>query len=105
MNIQDAIKSGKPFKRPHNISYKVIEGDNLVNISTNLPIDKIPFCDVLAEDWELKQEPRKVTLYQYLYKESAEYFMTEFTSLEWEARSSFNKERELLKTFTREIEF
>ena len=53
MTLQEAIKSGKPFRRL-GIKYWITD----VNITT------ISNADILAEDWELKKEVREFTLYK-----------------------------------------
>ena len=59
---------------------------------------------MLADDWELKQEPRKVTLYQYLLRRSdGILYLTDWSSQDKNTRCN-NLSFEVLKTFTREIE-
>ena len=62
--------------------------------------------DILSEDWELKQEPRKVTLYQYLYEnQDGDKYVSKETSASWEHSFDYCEKYKLLKTFTREIEY
>jgi hypothetical protein len=63
MTIQDAIKSGKPFIRPHLkgipdfFDWVISIHNNLVWENTKEPIgDSLLVSDILAEDWEIKEE-------------------------------------------------
>ena len=114
MNIQDAIKSGKPFRRPcwtHG-DYIRIYGDGKsygkgeLTFLTCGALTHIKYADdLLADDYELKQEPRKVTLYQYLYSDKKGNIVMSFeVSFPWED-FKVSEDWELLKTFTREIEY
>jgi len=97
MNIQDAIKSNKPFKR---------KGLDDLNYITMPAIYRYSMDEILADDWELKQEPRKVTLYQYLYEYSCKKMLMSLETNEtWDQYNCDRDDCKLLKTFTREIEF
>lgn len=54
MNIIEAIKSGKRFKRKSEIAW--MSGDQLYNYVK---------ADIIAEDWEVEPEPVTVTEYQF----------------------------------------
>lgn len=98
MTLNEVLKTGA-----HKIirkSWEYPDAPMNVRVDSRYSIEEI-----FAEDWEVYKEPRKVTLYQYLFKQYEGYFMTEETSLEWDVRRNFDKEMELLKTFTREIEY
>lgn len=106
MNIQDAIKSGKPFrpKSSNNDTWMNVDDiGRIINdeLKINMYLNRE---DILAEDWILKQEPRKVTLYQYLIEAGDGLVtLTEWSSKTSETRLT-NPYFKLLKTFTREIE-
>jgi hypothetical protein len=55
MTIQEAIKSGKPFKRKHwGIYFWVNEDYSITNeYGTNIPLHYAD--DILADDWEVKE--------------------------------------------------
>ena len=57
MKIQEAIKSGKPFKRPEFIWWVHAQG-SLLNMFNEVREDFIRFYattqDILADDWEVK---------------------------------------------------
>ena len=63
MIIQDALKSGKPFKRKlwrdwHNVDEK---SQWFVNLKTNYRV-VLSAREVSAEDWEIKEEKEKPDL-------------------------------------------
>lgn len=58
-----------------------------------------------SEDEKKQQEPRKVTLYQYLYRDEIGTHLTVWTSVDWSPAKYNYCNVELLKTFTREIEY
>jgi hypothetical protein len=64
LTIQEAIKSGKPFRRD-NWDWLVNPGDgaSLCFLQTR---DRFYPCaeDLFATDWEIKREPRKWRLYE-----------------------------------------
>ncbi len=105
MNIQDAIKSNKPFKMDYWAFHVEVVGNYFISIDTKEKIT-ISALDISSDRWELKQEPRKVTLYQYLYeRKGGELCLTTETSFTWETyNNEYPNYRTLLKTFTREIE-
>jgi hypothetical protein len=59
LTIQEAIKSGKPFRRPHWSNEKCFFTVNHIANSTLLSLE-----DILADDWEVKREPRKYYLHR-----------------------------------------
>ena len=55
MTIQEAIKSGKPFKRPHHSCHY----ENFRELDRFLELQEE---DLLATDWEIKKEPIEITI-------------------------------------------
>lgn len=112
MNIQDAIKSGKPFRPVGGTDwFESYQAKNFKFIHLSEDRSRFKFTDfidyspeIILGDWELKQEPKKVTLYQYLLKRSdGIFFITDWSSQDKNDRCN-NSSFEILKTFTREIE-
>ena len=111
MNIIEAIKSGKPF-RPvgfeawfvfSKCDFKILEDvDGKAN-----PMRPISFSlEYILGEFELKHDPRKVTLYQYLYSNFySKTLLSKETSETWSEYSGNSDNYKLLKTFTREIEY
>ena len=94
MNIIDAIKSGKPFR--------VVGAKDWIRYDADLCIP----MHYMLNDFEIQQEPGKVNLYQYLYKNQNGYKeLSKETSASWKCSSDYCIQYELLKTFTREIEY
>jgi hypothetical protein len=60
MKIEEAILSGKPFKRKN---FAWIEPRAEVMGPLELTTE-----DILADDWKTKEEPRTATLYRHWYK-------------------------------------
>jgi hypothetical protein len=97
MNIIDAIKSGKPFKRKEWSLWQArINGENLYYVK-----------DILADDYELKEEKTKksVTLYRYtIINEYKDIFQTEWMNLDFNTR--YDKSiLKLIKTETKVVEY
>lgn len=61
MNLLEAIKSGKPFKRPAHAEYLVATETNGLQWMGLVLEDAVSLSTaaLLAEDWELKPEPRE----------------------------------------------
>ena len=74
MTIQEAIKSGKKFKRKY-MDYWITEDPKQIAFSCS---------DILADDWEIEREPEEV----WLVKHDSGYFYEHFFSIEREARNS-----------------
>lgn len=56
MTLQEAIKSNKPFKRPHYIKYLWKAGnDDIISLPDEFVV-VLRATDVLANDWEIKDE-------------------------------------------------
>lgn len=57
MTIQEAIKSGKPFKRKHEIEsmYCIVRRGYFVFFNENRNAYIMGASDILATDWEVKQ--------------------------------------------------
>lgn len=53
MTIQEAIKTGKPFRRTGNEYWH-----------HSAPLASFVEVDIIAEDWEVKREPREFTVYK-----------------------------------------
>ena len=56
MTIQEAIKSGKPFRRKDDAEYLSWSG---FGSATHLSLS---IESIIADDWEIKQEPREMYL-------------------------------------------
>lgn len=53
MTIQEAIRSGKPFRRiGHNGKFEWI-----TSIDIHMKLGQLEVKDLLAEDWEIKKDP------------------------------------------------
>ncbi len=105
MNIQDAIKSNKPFKMDYWAFHVEVVGNYFISTDTRAKIT-ISALDISSDRWELKQEPRKVTLYQYLYEYSGKKILMSLETNEtWDQYNCDRDDCNLLKTFTREIEY
>lgn len=61
MNIIEAIKSGKMFRRNSKLNDWY-----LPNISEQRDISDITYGDVLADDWEVQEETIEITYEQFL---------------------------------------
>ena len=64
MNIIDAVKSGKRFRRGH------WKKDCWVGLKDSV-VEQFSEVEVLADDWEVETETKKVKLYGYIQ----EYFL------------------------------
>lgn len=99
MNIIEAIKSGKPFKRPCFRSFHTREDYAKEHIFLS---DE----SLIADDWEC-YEPKvnkTVTLYRYTYKQySGSIIESNYVSISWDEYHGFGV-WELLKTESKEIE-
>lgn len=59
MNIQEAIKSGKPFKRPRMWDWLETEAGEVVwVIAAKRHIYSPTMDDILADDWEIKEDTK-----------------------------------------------
>ena len=107
MNIQDAIKSGKPFNPISDKSVSIVY-NSFTGKFYHEECGTIYFYDLkdmIFWEFELKQEPRKVTLYQYLYEYSGKKMLMSLETNEtWDQYNCDRDDCKLLKTFTREIE-
>lgn len=75
MNLIDAIKSGKPFRRPcHNVYMKGVESDELgadddceALFLRSIPDERISLMphDLLAIDWEIQESTVTITRAQF----------------------------------------
>lgn len=64
MTIQEAIKSGKPFRRKHTSDWAVTTSYQRVRFQNGEEYLFTPEC-LLADDWEIKQSPMVVYLNVY----------------------------------------
>ena len=55
MKIQEAIKSGKPFRRKEWKAYFLMLGDGWLKGSDDDNYTQLKKIDILAEDWETKE--------------------------------------------------
>jgi hypothetical protein len=60
MNIQDAINSGKNFRRNGGIWLKVVGGD--ITSVDAMKMYKVTSADIVATDWEVVSEPVEISL-------------------------------------------
>lgn len=63
MNLIEAVKSGKPFRRSIHSNWMHVEGKNITFIDElNLAaIYKVLLEDILAEDWEIQDSSVTIT--------------------------------------------
>lgn len=61
MTIQEAIRSGKPFRRKNWHAWFILKNDAFVGADElPYPLKTLPLIqDILADDWEVKREPRE----------------------------------------------
>lgn len=65
MNIQEAIRSGRPFRRPNHFSYLHVSGSKILNKSEFNDYYRLTSYDVLADDWELEEKKIVLTRGQF----------------------------------------
>lgn len=98
MTLSEVLKTGA-----HKIirkSWEYPDEPVIVRVDSRFVIEEI-----LADDWEVYKEPRKVTLYQYLYEYSCKKMLMSLETNEtWDQYNCDRDDCKLLKTFTREIE-
>ncbi len=116
MNIQDAIKSGKPFRRKSwtHADYIYFDRCEYMGGTTRYLKDDAYTSfqfkdDLIANDFEVKEETtKKITLYRYLVLTRGFYPYYYFTS--WNSKKEIdtidnhNNPYEIVKTETKEIE-
>ena len=95
MNFLEAINSKKPFKRKVWVDWRYKDGitgeehDRYPLVSYESPHTELK--DMLEDDWEIKKETKKVTLFQYFFKETNPtrktplYKKTGWTSTDWDS--------------------
>lgn len=63
MRLDEAIKSGKPFRRPNHDKWWVVSEKGILVEDTDLPL-RSKLClladSVLADDWKIKKEPLEI---------------------------------------------
>lgn len=90
MTLQEAIKSGRPFKRKKTAHYLVARSNyNSIDWEDLLMQPYLPNLeDILASDWEVKEESITITkrqLFDVLLEHDSRYSTTAYNNNIWEA--------------------
>lgn len=66
MNLQAAIKTGKPFKMPKMLDYLYVKKDQMTNVeffhwlSDNTRCSLLPVYAIMSEDWVIYNPPNNI---------------------------------------------